>query len=155
MACSNMDWEALRRTRREAAPDSLHQRTEASSFRRRLEPTGRRPESVIRTVRTEAWHSPSSQDLIERLPSLDDSEVFNFLNFGGDALKRHCCDPQASDWHKRNPRFHADQCVVAEYGRNVSSGVSRTVRMILRRDVELEFLGYGSLALQLDRWSYE
>ena len=44
-------------------------------------------EAIVR-VRTEAALS-SSQDLIERLPSLDDSEVFNFLLWRRRA--RHCC----------------------------------------------------------------
>ena len=86
-------------------------------------------EAIVR-VRTEAALS-SSQDLIERLPSPRRLGGLQFPELWR-RRARHCCP-----------------CGNAAFG----GFPDRANDPAARR--ELEFLGYGSLALQLDRWRYE
>ena len=77
-------------------------------------------------------------DLVERVPVLSDSDVLGYFTFEGDG-----------------------PVTIVSRGQAIPSGVSRTVRLVLRREERLQILNLNPLLyrrlqeLKLDRWQYE
>ena len=91
----------------------------------------------VARVRTEEAFA-GSQDLVERVPALNNSDALNYLVFDG-----------------------GDATAIVARARIEPSGVSRSVRMVLRREERLQFLSLSPLLfrriqdIELDHWEYE
>lgn len=93
-------------------------------------------ESIVKERENELFDNQA--DLVGRLPEVSDREMLNYITFDDDG-----------------------PATIVANARVLPSGVSRTVRLILRKEERLQFLSMRPLFyrrvqdLKLDRWQYE